>query len=204
MAIAVEVGDPADIVRQIVEAHGRRTEKLDDPAARLHGATLVVEAEFRAQHLDESQLLVDIGLAKAELRRVLDTDPSFVIAQAMLGVVLARAGHFEEAKQQVDGWFQRHPDSVWWLVRTYVAALSGDRETAMTNLKENVADSGTGAFFAAASYGALGEIDKGFAALERARDLRFAVLATAKVNPALAPFRSDPRWPGFLSFLRFE
>jgi 6-pyruvoyl-tetrahydropterin synthase len=42
------------------------------PAQRLHGATFVVEAEFRAPRLDELQLLVDIGLARAELRRVLD------------------------------------------------------------------------------------------------------------------------------------
>jgi 6-pyruvoyl-tetrahydropterin synthase len=41
-------------------------------AARLHGITLVVEAEFRAAELDELQLLIDIGLAKTELRRVLD------------------------------------------------------------------------------------------------------------------------------------
>lgn len=41
------------------------------PAARLHGATLVVEAEFRAPRLDEAQLLVDIGLAKTELRSAL-------------------------------------------------------------------------------------------------------------------------------------
>jgi 6-pyruvoyl-tetrahydropterin synthase len=43
------------------------------PAQKLHGATFVVEAEFRAPKLDHLRLLVDIGLAKAELRRVLDT-----------------------------------------------------------------------------------------------------------------------------------
>ncbi len=43
------------------------------PAQRLHGATFAVEAEFRAPRLDPHQLLVDIGLAKVELRRVLDT-----------------------------------------------------------------------------------------------------------------------------------
>ncbi|MBX6742688.1 MAG: 6-carboxytetrahydropterin synthase [Acetobacteraceae bacterium] len=42
------------------------------PAQRLHGATFAVEAEFRAPKLDDLHLLVDIGLAKAELRRVLD------------------------------------------------------------------------------------------------------------------------------------
>lgn len=43
------------------------------PAQRLHGATYAVEAEFRAERLDALNLLVDIGLARAELRRALDT-----------------------------------------------------------------------------------------------------------------------------------
>lgn len=43
------------------------------PAQRVHGATFVVEAEFRASRLDRLQLLVDIGLAKTELRKALDT-----------------------------------------------------------------------------------------------------------------------------------
>lgn len=43
------------------------------PAQRLHGATYAVEAEFRAPRLDRLNLLIDIGLAKTELRRILDT-----------------------------------------------------------------------------------------------------------------------------------
>lgn len=43
------------------------------PAQRLHGATYAVEAEFRAERLDALGLLIDIGLARAELRRVLET-----------------------------------------------------------------------------------------------------------------------------------
>ena len=43
------------------------------PAQRLHGATSAVEVEFRAPALDPLNLLIDIGLAKRELRRVLDT-----------------------------------------------------------------------------------------------------------------------------------
>lgn len=56
----------------IMIAHSFRGAEFG-PAQRLHGATFAVEAEFRAPRLDGSQLLVDIGLAKAELRRVLDT-----------------------------------------------------------------------------------------------------------------------------------
>src|SRR4028118_853711 len=43
------------------------------PAQRVHGATFVVEAEFHAPRLDHLNLLVDIGLARQELRRALDT-----------------------------------------------------------------------------------------------------------------------------------
>ena len=56
----------------IMIAHSFRGAEFG-PAQRLHGATYAVEAEFRAPQLDRLQLLVDIGLAKAELRRVLDT-----------------------------------------------------------------------------------------------------------------------------------
>ncbi|HEX5326113.1 MAG TPA: 6-carboxytetrahydropterin synthase [Acetobacteraceae bacterium] len=56
----------------IMIAHSFRGAEFG-PAQRLHGATFAVEAEFRAPQLDRSQLLVDIGLAKTELRRVLDS-----------------------------------------------------------------------------------------------------------------------------------
>jgi 6-pyruvoyl-tetrahydropterin synthase len=56
----------------IMIAHSFHGEEFG-PAQRMHGATFAVEAEFRAKSLDHHQLLVDIGLAKTELRRVLDT-----------------------------------------------------------------------------------------------------------------------------------
>jgi 6-pyruvoyl-tetrahydropterin synthase len=55
----------------IMIAHSFQGEEFG-PAQRLHGATFAVEAEFRAEALDPHQLLVDIGLAKRELRQVLD------------------------------------------------------------------------------------------------------------------------------------
>jgi 6-pyruvoyl-tetrahydropterin synthase len=43
------------------------------PAQKLHGATYAVEAEFRVPALDDHGLVVDIGLARAQLRRALDS-----------------------------------------------------------------------------------------------------------------------------------
>ena len=55
------------------------------PAQRLHGATFVVDATFRAETLDENGVVVDIGRASDELRgilsfltyRNLDEEPEF-------------------------------------------------------------------------------------------------------------------------------
>jgi len=55
------------------------------PAQRLHGATFVVDATFRAQALDGNGVVVDIGRASEELRgilssltyRNLDEEPEF-------------------------------------------------------------------------------------------------------------------------------
>jgi 6-pyruvoyl-tetrahydropterin synthase len=42
------------------------------PAQKLHGATFVVDATFKRPELDADNIVVDIGLATAELRAVLD------------------------------------------------------------------------------------------------------------------------------------
>ncbi len=55
------------------------------PAQRLHGATYVVDVEFRRPELDENGIVVDIGLAATTLHDVLgalnyrnlDTQPEF-------------------------------------------------------------------------------------------------------------------------------
>ncbi|MCG6657531.1 6-carboxytetrahydropterin synthase [Halomonas campisalis] len=42
------------------------------PAQRTHGATYVVDVTFQRRELDDDDLVVDIGLAGAALKRVLD------------------------------------------------------------------------------------------------------------------------------------
>jgi 6-pyruvoyl-tetrahydropterin synthase len=65
-------------------AHSFRGEVFG-PAERLHGATFVVDATFRRAELDADNIVVDIGLATAELGAVLgelnyrnlDDEPAF-------------------------------------------------------------------------------------------------------------------------------
>jgi 6-pyruvoyl-tetrahydropterin synthase len=65
-------------------AHSFRGESFG-PAQRLHGATFVVDATFRRTRLDADNIVVDIGLATAELGMVLgelnyrnlDEEPAF-------------------------------------------------------------------------------------------------------------------------------
>jgi tetratricopeptide (TPR) repeat protein len=137
--------------------------------------------------------------AVVQYRRTLEISPNFFLAHAMLGVALARAGRKAEAMAHVN---QGKPDSVSELVKAHVAAILGDRELALSILaRRDAAPPAVAAYFAAAVYGFLGDLDKGFAELERAWELRFAILASAKVNPSLDPFRDDPRWERFIKSL---
>jgi 6-pyruvoyl-tetrahydropterin synthase len=60
------------VADHVMVAHSFRGEGFG-PAQRVHGATFVVEAEFRALRLDDANLLVDIAAARVELRRILDS-----------------------------------------------------------------------------------------------------------------------------------
>lgn len=65
------------------------------PAQRLHGATFVVDATLRGEHLDDDGILVDIGRATELLRSVvgelsyrnLDEEPAFAGANTTTEVL---------------------------------------------------------------------------------------------------------------------
>jgi 6-pyruvoyltetrahydropterin/6-carboxytetrahydropterin synthase len=45
--------------------------KVFGPAQKLHGATYIVDAEFKCQELDENNIVIDIGLATTVLKETL-------------------------------------------------------------------------------------------------------------------------------------
>jgi 6-pyruvoyltetrahydropterin/6-carboxytetrahydropterin synthase len=81
------------------------------PAAQLHGATYVIDAEFRRAELDAHNVVIDIGAAASALDEVarslsyrsLDDDPRFA-GQLTTTEFLARFVHDELASRlQFDG-----------------------------------------------------------------------------------------------------
>jgi len=54
----------------IMVAHSLRG-KVFGPAQRVHGATYIVDAEFRSESLDANNIVIDIGFASACLKEAL-------------------------------------------------------------------------------------------------------------------------------------
>ncbi len=141
--------------------------------------------------------------AAVQLRRALEILPTMQLALAIRTVALARGGHFAEARAQYQEFVREYPETPWVMVDAYLEALAGERDRAIELLAEPRTH-GVAMFFATAAYGALGELDLGFAELERARQTRFAVLGTARANPIFDPYREDPRWASFLIALGLD
>lgn len=167
---------------------GCDTDPLMPPVNYAHGLLL-----FYLRRWHDSEI---------QLRRTLEIAPNFPMAQGVRAMALARSGRHDEANAQVHEFMRSVPSRVWELLLGYVAALAGDHDLAKQTLHQHqTIEPSPASYFSAMIYGALGELDKGFSELDRARENRFPILATAIVNPALDPFRSDPRWPQFLRSL---
>jgi 6-pyruvoyl-tetrahydropterin synthase len=101
-------------------AHSFRGEVFG-PAQQLHGATYVVDATFQREHLDDDNIVLDIGRAAEQLHAVvaelsyrnLDDEPAFAgintSTEALARVVADRladrvhAGALGEAARELDG-----------------------------------------------------------------------------------------------------
>jgi len=137
--------------------------------------------------------------AEMQLQRTLEINPDFLMAQAVRAIALARSGRSLEALTVVDDLARKSQDVAWEMLHGYLAVLTGEFvDVDQIFARVDAAPIAEGAYYAAAIYGALGELDRGFVELERARDSGFTFLATAAVNPALEPFHSDRRWVPFM------
>jgi tetratricopeptide (TPR) repeat protein len=164
----------------------------------------------RAQELDPLSLVIgaDLGLfeydrrqfdpAVESFRAVLAMDPTFV--QARLGIALAEVllTQCDEARKELEAALGQEPRSVPARATLgFVLARCGRRaeaERIVAELEEVDRQSSRAAYAAAGVWVGLGDRDRAFEWLERAREERSALLGSLKVDPAFDPIRSDPRF----------
>jgi len=175
-------------------AEARHAEALDPVS--LAAGTNTATALYFAGRYDES---IQHSL------QVLETDPKFVGAYEDLGRAYLEKGLIDDSivafQKAVEG-SGRGPHYVASLAHAY--AVAGHEKKARTLLRE-LRQSGKKTYvspyaFALVEAG-LGHKDEAFAWLETAYEQRSSALPFIKINPRVAPLRSDPRFQSLLSRL---
>ena len=131
-------------------------------------------------------------------RTILETEPTFGVAQKIMGLAYEQKGMSEEALAA----FQRAfdllgdtPEMIGFLAHAY--AISGDLEEAhklLQRLEEMARLRHLRSFPFVVAYTALGDLDQVFECLEKARRERCDSLPYLKVMPLFDCLRSDPRF----------
>ncbi|MBA3317825.1 MAG: tetratricopeptide repeat protein, partial [Gemmatimonadales bacterium] len=164
----------------------------------------------RAQELDPLSRIIGIELgwtyylmrrndeAEAQVRRTLALDPNYPHGSLNLGLVFIAKGRYREAIQALRQGIELGGDyDLQYAALITAYARAGDRAAAlklMDEVTERAKRGEFGPFTLAVAYGALGEIDRGIAALHRAIDERDLFMPEIFFDPLLDPLRRDPRF----------
>jgi len=137
--------------------------------------------------------------AVEQLHTVIDMEANFPAARSVLGCVYVQRQMFDEALAEFDEAMKLVAGSPLaeasvkvLMAQTY--ARSGRKSEAREVLSA-VAGQPVSAYSVAGVYGALGETDAAFAALDEAFEQRDMQLVSLKVDPTLDNLRSDSRFP---------
>jgi eukaryotic-like serine/threonine-protein kinase len=167
----------------------------------------------RAQQLDPLSLVIGTDLnvpyylareydrSIEQSRKVLAFDPSFFLAHYTVGWASIQKRDYTTAVTELQK--ARSIEDKPWIIGTlgYAYAASGDTVRARAVLKElsQLAEHRqVNTFWLAMTHMALGERDQTFQLLDRCYEERSPWLAWLKVDPALDPLRSDPRFADLL------
>lgn len=178
----------------------------------------IAEARL-AQHLDPISVgpSWDVALAYyharqnenalAELHKSIELHPDSGLAYFLLGLIYARTEKYEEALSALQRARVLTGDLLDVVaVQGATYALAGKRSEALNCLRELQDRSKkryVAPFLIGGIYSALGDKDKAIDYLERAYEDRNWFLMMLKVEPALDPLRSDPRFQDLLRRMNF-
>ncbi len=169
----------------------------------------------RAYELNPTTLLSNRGLgnffmyagdydrAIEQLHKASEMEPDDAITRAQLGSAYLQKGLHKEAI----GEFQkavRASDADWALAAlAYGHAVTGDRVEALRILRPVEARGQAPPFVLAFAYAGLRDNDKAFAWLQKSFEERESGLVMIRIQPELAPLRSDPRFQRLLRRMNF-
>jgi len=140
--------------------------------------------------------------ATEHLRKALEMDPGFGPAHWILGQAHVNQGRYQEAIAE----FEKAPATMGGgpgptVGLALVYATSGRRAEALKALKEAKRSMWQ---VQAAVYAQLGQKDEAFAELEKAFQDRSLRPDTLRLDPAMDPLRSDPRWANLMRRVGLE
>jgi serine/threonine protein kinase/Tfp pilus assembly protein PilF len=142
-----------------------------------------------------------------EVHKTLDLDPNYWLGHTLLGAVYEQKNRLPDAileHQKARRLAAENTHSLGELGRAY--AMSGNRGEAqklLAQLEEQWQRTHVGAYDAAIIHAALGDKDHAFTWLERAYEDRTFYMSGLKLDPAMDPLRSDPRFQSFLRRMNF-
>jgi eukaryotic-like serine/threonine-protein kinase len=143
--------------------------------------------------------------AIAAAQSLLQTSPNLWDVDLILGQAYAKRGAHREAIAAFERCVAMERSQIANLAYGY--AMAGNKNKALAVLREAEQSSGRGyisPYIAARVRGALGDKDRAFAALERGLRERSEDMVFLKVDPALDPLRSDPRFNSLLKRMGFK
>jgi len=174
----------------------------------------------RALELDPVSLIINASLgwayfmtkqpdqALAQLRKTLDMDPSFAYAHSQLGFVLLDKKNFQEAIDEMKKARELSGDAARQVVSlglAYSAAgMFREAKEILEELKARSRKEYVSSYGMARVYARMGDLDKAFELANTAYEERDDYLVFVKIDPALVPFHSDPRYKALLKKMGLE
>lgn len=135
--------------------------------------------------------------ARAEAKRSLELQPDFPVGLYVVGASRAAKGVFDEALEHHRKARQVSPEWAWGLAHTATLAGRPDEARAvLADMKEQ--PTGMTHFGSAVVHAALGEVEEGLAALQRAFDARFSWVPWISVYPLMDGLSNHPRYQALL------
>jgi len=141
--------------------------------------------------------------AVRQIQGVLEMDPDFQRGRDWMAIALSLAGRHNEAVA-----FLRHPvspqdEADLSVTLAPLLARSGKRAAARAKIEQALAvERSTGSYhyppYYAIAFGSVGDLDRGFAELDRMCVERTTNVINLKVDPVFDPFRRDPRFDALL------